>query len=247
MAAKQNAAKAATRGFLELLGPKYDSMALGLAPKELTKKAVQQRLLDEFDYKCVYCGASLNLKTISIDHVVPMNKNSMGLHMLGNLAAACSTCNGQKLGNSLEVFLASHKPAERSRIMALLETRRKKLGATVDVAKLQLVAEALYQDVSKYVERRLAKALAEVPEVSKVAKATLAEVQRKSEYDFTEIAKAFPVGSLVKAKLDGQTGTVVDYSLEGEKGKRSPYIVFFSDQKNKKVTRSPNQVVLVKP
>jgi hypothetical protein len=245
MAAKQNSAKAATRGFLELIGPRYDSINLGLAPKDLTKKALQQRLLDDFDHKCVYCSRPLDLKSIQIDHVVPINKTAMGLHMLGNLAAACSSCNGKKLGKALDDYLAKHSTADRERIQTLLRGRRAKFGADVDVARLKILAEDLYQDVSKYVEFRLTQALAAIPEIAPLPKSTLNLVQKKSEFDFSEIAKTHPIGAVIKTKLDGQKGPIVDYSLEGEKGKRKAYVVFLSDQKNKKVTRSVNQVTIL--
>ena len=246
MAAKQNAAKAATRGFLELVGPKYDAINLGLAPKELSKKALQQRLLDDFDNRCVYCSKTLDLKTIVIDHVVPMNKSGMGLHMLGNFAATCSSCNAKKGGKSLDQYLVDHSPGESKRIQKLLQERRKKLGADVNVDELKVLAENLYQDVSKYVEMRLAQTLAAIPAMAPLPKSTINLVQKKSEFDFSEIAKTHPIGAIIKTKLDGQTGPIVDYSLEGDKGKRKAYVVFLSDQKNKKVTRSVNQVSIVR-
>lgn len=246
MAAKQNAAKAATRGFLELVGPKYDAINLGLAPKELTKKALQRRLLDDFGNKCVYCSRTLDLKTIVIDHVVPINKSDVGLHMLGNFAAACSSCNSKKGGMPLDQYLADHSPEESQRIQKLLKDRRKKFGADVNVDELKMLAENLYQEVSSFVDLCLARALAGIPVMAPLAKATIDQVQKKSEFDFSGIAKTHPIGAVIKTKLDSQTGVIVDYSLEGDKGKRKPYVVFLSEQKNKKVTRSPNQVTVIK-
>jgi hypothetical protein len=166
--------------------------------------------------------------------------------MLGNFAATCSSCNAKKGGKSLDQYLVDHSPGESKRIQKLLQERRKKLGADVNVDELKVLAENLYQDVSKYVEMRLAQALAAIPEMAPLPKSTINLVQKKSEFDFSEIAKTHPIGAIIKTKLDGQTGPIVDYSLEGDKGKRKAYVVFLSDQKNKKVTRSVNQVSIVR-
>jgi len=246
MAAKQDAAKAATRGFLAQIGPKYDAMNLGLAPKDLAQKAMHRMLLEEFENACVYCDVKLTDKTIQMDHVVPMNKASMGLHMLGNLAASCSACNQAKAGKTLEVFLADRPLVEQKRIISFLNSRKKKYGADISLPELQVLADDLYKDVASFVEFKIAKALGALPTAGTVAKSTMDQLQKKAEFDFSEIAKSHPIGALVRAKADGQTGVIVDYSLEGLKGKRTPYVVFLSDQSNRKVTRSPNQVVLRK-
>ena len=67
-------------------------------------------------------------------------------------------------------------------------------------------------------------------------------IQRKLDYDFSDISALFPIGSRVVATKDGKTGKVVDYSLEGEKGKRKPYVKFLVTGSKKPITRSPNQI-----
>jgi hypothetical protein len=66
--------------------------------------------------------------------------------------------------------------------------------------------------------------------------------QRKLDYDFSDISTLFPIGSKVVANKDGKIGKVVDYSLEGEKGKRKPYVKFLVAGTKKPITRSPNQL-----
>jgi 5-methylcytosine-specific restriction endonuclease McrA len=50
---------------------------------------------------CVYCGDD-NIKTLTIDHVVPQSKR--GGNTWDNLVTACKRCNGEKADLSLEEF-----------------------------------------------------------------------------------------------------------------------------------------------
>ncbi len=57
-----------------------------------------------FDGKCAYCGA---LGITTLDHVIPINRNHLGEHRLGNLAPACGSCNGKKSQANFIEFLGS--------------------------------------------------------------------------------------------------------------------------------------------
>jgi len=242
MAAKHNAAQAATRGLLTLLGPLYDEANLGLPAKALRKPNLQKALLSDFENACAYCGTELSLATIEVDHVVAMNKTSLGLHMYGNLAACCNACNRKKAMASLDSFLASFPVARAKAIKLKLEKRALDYGANVDTSELKNVVAKLSASVSDFTEKQIKLALSQAPKPGKVSKAALESIQSKATFDFSGVAKKFPLGAKVIATKDGLTGVVVDYSLEGDKGKRQPYVVFFCDQKKKKVTRSPNQL-----
>jgi 5-methylcytosine-specific restriction endonuclease McrA len=60
-------------------------------------KSVEVNLITTKDYArlykmpCIYCGSNLK---IEVDHIQPINKN--GRHSIGNLAAACRSCNRSK-------------------------------------------------------------------------------------------------------------------------------------------------------
>ncbi len=48
----------------------------------------------ERDKECVYCHKPLDIRTATIDHLIPQCKN--GTHELSNLVAACKECNHTK-------------------------------------------------------------------------------------------------------------------------------------------------------
>jgi len=43
-----------------------------------------------------YCGEAISLGSMCEDHLVPMNKEALGLHAWGNIVPACKTCNASK-------------------------------------------------------------------------------------------------------------------------------------------------------
>lgn len=47
-----------------------------------------------FEGKCVYCGTVSN--EVVMDHAIPINKEKLGEHRLGNLVPACKACNSKK-------------------------------------------------------------------------------------------------------------------------------------------------------
>lgn len=59
--------------------------------------------LDEFGRACAYCGSGGEL---IMDHVVPINKQALGEHKLGNLVPSCRDCNARKSEQDYQVFLA---------------------------------------------------------------------------------------------------------------------------------------------
>ena len=62
-----------------------------------------------FNNKCAYCG---KVGELEMDHAIPINKEKLGEHKLGNLVPACEQCNKNKadkdyreyLGNNLEAI-----------------------------------------------------------------------------------------------------------------------------------------------
>jgi hypothetical protein len=80
----------------------------------------------------------------------------------------------------------------------------------------------LYQQTAILVETGASSALRLLPKVSAETQEAAVEIQTKAEYDFSEIAAEFPIGCLVRTLNDGLVGEVVDYSLQGAKGKRKP-------------------------
>ena len=51
-------------------------------------------------------------QNFSQDHLVPTNKDHLGLHAWGNVVPSCKTCNGEKLHDSWTEFLAKKARGE---------------------------------------------------------------------------------------------------------------------------------------
>jgi hypothetical protein len=241
VANKQSAANEVVRATLTLIGQHRDFGVLGIFPSSLQGKKIRATLIEEFNNCCAYCSIEISNSTMEIDHLIPMNKSSVGLHMYGNLVPACSACNKAKHHWSLDEFAKSSDRVSPETI-ANLKSRAKKYGADLDVQVLREFVSDLYADISKLIESKRDEALKFLPEPSAVTRETAIEIQKKSEYDFSETARLYPLGSIVRAKKDGKVGVVVDYALEGDPGKRKPYVRFRVEDGAKPITRSPNQL-----
>ena len=51
---------------------------------------------------CWYCGATLTLRTVTADHIVPVQQG--GQAVLENMVASCAACNREKGHKSLDEF-----------------------------------------------------------------------------------------------------------------------------------------------
>lgn len=58
---------------------------------------LKQRLLDQTDHKCIYCGKDINLENVEVDHIIPVSISCDD--SLSNKVVCCKSCNqvkGQK-------------------------------------------------------------------------------------------------------------------------------------------------------
>jgi hypothetical protein len=241
MANKQSASQQVIRALLTLIGERRDAAVLGMAPGQLRGKKLRTALIEEFKGKCAYCGIEIKDKE-DIDHMVPVNKSSVGLHMYGNLVLACRPCNSAKHGASLQEFLTKYDVPNGIAVKKRLEARAAKYGANLDTGTIKGIAEKLYKEVSELVEKRVQEAIKLLPQPSSATKSAAVALQSKMDYDFSDIKALYPIGSKVVALKDGKSGKVVGYSLEGIKGKRKPYVKFLVAGEKKPITRSPNQL-----
>jgi 5-methylcytosine-specific restriction endonuclease McrA len=62
-----------------------------------------------FSYKCAYCRVETN--ELEMDHAIPINKEKLGEHRLGNLVPSCKGCNGIKSGKDFREFLGDNVEA----------------------------------------------------------------------------------------------------------------------------------------
>lgn len=62
-----------------------------------------------FGRNCLYCGQELTPSAVPVvEHLNGMNRMSVGLHVPGNVAMACKTCNNQKRNDDQQLTLAEN-------------------------------------------------------------------------------------------------------------------------------------------
>jgi len=61
---------------------------------KLARRKFRQHIFEAWNWKCAYCGKSLEEHTATIDHILPKHKG--GQNIRSNMAAACSACNRAK-------------------------------------------------------------------------------------------------------------------------------------------------------
>lgn len=101
---KSDISNSAIRIFLQNVGEFYDK-ARGydsFGPKVAQK----DELLEFFNHQCCFCGSTINRQSLSQDHLIPMNKKSLGLHAWGNVVPCCQPCNNEKQQKPWQEFLS---------------------------------------------------------------------------------------------------------------------------------------------
>ncbi len=108
-----------------------------------------------FSNQCAYCDLSGDLV---MDHVIPINRESLGEHRLGNLVPSCSSCNAKKAGNDYRDFLESQQQ-RIEKIEGYMESRNyDPLG---DNDQVEMILNMAYQEVAQ-VSKRYIKILNEL-------------------------------------------------------------------------------------
>ena len=100
---KSDISNSAIRIFLQDVGKFYDE-ARGFEPFG-PKVAQKDELLLYFDHKCCFCHIEIDRQSLSQDHLIPMNKTTLGLHAWGNVVPCCSPCNNEKQQRPWKDFL----------------------------------------------------------------------------------------------------------------------------------------------
>ena len=142
---KSDISNSAIRIFLQDVGKFYDEQR-GFEPFG-PKVGQVTELLNFFNSECCYCGVPISKKTISLDHLIPMNKGSLGLHAWGNVVPCCAQCNNEKQQKAWNDFLDGKAVAD------LRELRRSKINEFINQKKydpnlnLHEYADNLYEDV----------------------------------------------------------------------------------------------------
>ena len=144
---KSDIANSAIRIFLQDVGKFYDQ-ARGFEPF-VPKVAQKQELLDYFGHCCCFCGCEITAKSLSQDHLIPMNKANLGLHAWGNVVPCCKACNNEKQQRPWREFLVGKTSGDVARDRTLrIESfvAEKKYDPNLDLHKY---ADNLYQDVGE--------------------------------------------------------------------------------------------------
>lgn len=105
------------------------------------------RVIESFEKRCAYCGEEGELL---MDHVVPINKQALGEHRLGNLVPSCKSCNSNKGDKNFDEFLASH-PDRIAVIEAHME--RNNYIPISDNAQIRQIIDLAHKEVSQVASR----------------------------------------------------------------------------------------------
>lgn len=143
---KSDISNSAIRIFLQDVGKFYDK-ARGYEPFG-PKVAQKDELLAFFNYECCFCGTTIDRKSLSQDHLIPMNKRSLGLHAWGNVVPCCSPCNNEKQQKPWQDFISVKADREAT-------TRKQRIEEFVvsknydPTLNLHEFADNLYEDVGQ--------------------------------------------------------------------------------------------------
>jgi 5-methylcytosine-specific restriction endonuclease McrA len=143
---KSDISNSAIRIFLQDVGKYYDEVR-GFEPFG-PKIAQKDELLDFFNHECCFCGVEINLKSLSQDHLIPMNKSALGLHAWGNVVPCCQPCNNEKQQRPWQQFLITKSRSDA-------KVRENKINHFVTsknydpTLNLHDFADNLYEDVGQ--------------------------------------------------------------------------------------------------
>jgi 5-methylcytosine-specific restriction endonuclease McrA len=105
------------------------------------------RTKSDFSQKCAYCGAEAELQ---MEHAIPINKEKLGEHRLGNLVPSCRGCNSDKHGHDFKEFLGGNAEAIR-RIVEHMEN--KNYVPLEDNEQVRMVLEMAHKEVADLADR----------------------------------------------------------------------------------------------
>lgn len=96
---------------------------------------------------CAYCGIETDLE---MEHAIPINRQSLGEHRLGNLIPSCKDCNKNKGNKSFLEFLES-SPERVQKIEEYMNNRNYvPLG---DNTLVKMILNMAYKEVSSLADR----------------------------------------------------------------------------------------------
>ena len=144
---KSDISNSAIRIFLQDVGKFYDKER-GLDPLTPSLKVSQKKeLLEYFDHACCFCKTQIDLKSLSKDHLIPMNNTHLGLHAWGNIVPCRKTFNNEKQQKPWAKFiLIKAEPDEAAKRSELIHSFVKKMHYDPEL-NLHKYADSLYEDI----------------------------------------------------------------------------------------------------
>jgi 5-methylcytosine-specific restriction endonuclease McrA len=100
-----------------------------------------------FSHKCAYCGAETELL---IEHAIPINKEKLGEHKLGNLVPSCKWCNSNKGGKDFREFLGENAEAIR-RIEEYMDS--KNYVPLADNQQMKMILNMAHKEIAALADR----------------------------------------------------------------------------------------------
>jgi hypothetical protein len=137
-------ANTALRIFLQEMGAAYD-VERGRTPFRSGRDF--EEVKEFFGGRCCYCAEQFSPARPAVqDHLIAMNKLSLGLHAWGNIVPTCAPCNAKKQGGDWREFIieraGSHASERHARVKAFVDQYGYK--PSID---LHAAAEDLYDEV----------------------------------------------------------------------------------------------------
>ena len=114
-----------------------------------------QEALDFFDFKCPYTGVDLDeISMVTIDHIVPQNREECGLNIKGNVVFASKKANQAKGSKSFAVYIDSLKNVDdivkQERKNKIIEFQAKyNYSPNYYKGKIQIQLETIYKEIQK--------------------------------------------------------------------------------------------------
>lgn len=106
-----------------------------------------EKTKDYFLRKCVYCDAEIELL---IEHAIPINKEKLGEHRLGNIVPSCKLCNSKKGGADFREFLGE-KIDKIRKIEEYMDSRN--YVPLEDNEQMRIILDMAHKEVAALAER----------------------------------------------------------------------------------------------
>jgi 5-methylcytosine-specific restriction endonuclease McrA len=100
-----------------------------------------------FSYRCAYCDTETKLL---MEHAIPINKEKLGEHRLGNLVPSCNLCNQNKGSKDFREFLGANATAI-SKIEEYMDSRN--YVALEDNEQMKMILNMAHKEVAELADR----------------------------------------------------------------------------------------------